>query len=71
MTDHKAKAELIATTGVGGIKAYMIEGLIHATLALAEQQRIGNLIAYLALPESAHERESRAHKEIEDGLGLS
>lgn len=45
MTDHKAKAEHIATTGADGGEAYMIEGLIHATLALVEQQRVANLIA--------------------------
>lgn len=44
---------------------------VHATLALVEQQRIANLLAYMALSDRVLERESDAWSEIEEGLGIA
>ena len=44
---------------------------VHATLALVEQQRIANLLTYIALPMEIHGTESDAWPEINDGLGLT
>lgn len=43
---------------------------VHASLALAEQQRIANLIAYAATNGPAISIHSRALSAIQDGLGL-
>lgn len=58
MTDHKAKAEsFIATELVGGsfdqTRDYIALAQVHATLYLAEQQRIANIIAMVGLNHSA------------------
>lgn len=63
MTDHKERAEHIAGVGADGGVEYMLEGLVHATLHLAEQQRIANLIAYHAAPDYI--------REVHEGLGLA
>lgn len=52
MTDHKAKSELLLeqiATRWGQIDSMLAEAQVHATLALAEQQRIANVIALASL----------------------
>lgn len=61
MTDHKQRAENIVGVGADGGVEYMLEGLVHATLYLAEQQRISNLIAYHAAPDYI--------REVHDAMG--
>lgn len=62
---HMRRAEELAADG------NKQTALVHATLALVEQQRIANLIAYVALPMEVHGTESDAWPEINDGLGLT
>ncbi len=62
--DHRYEAELAASAGKYDIAQY------EATMYAAEQQRIANLIAYMAMPEEAGERESDAWPLITKGLGL-
>jgi len=83
MSDHKAEAESLAAgtkTGYASNATTMATtALVHATLYLAEQQRIANLIAYrtvqmyrngdTATVEQGMFVEHRA--EINEGLGLA
>jgi hypothetical protein len=47
MTDHKKEAiESLDGLGYTGDEAYVGQAQVHATLYLAEQQRIANLIAW-------------------------
>lgn len=51
-----------------------IEAQAHATLCLAEQQRIANLIAYLSIPSGDVQFNARGIAvlvQIEEGLGLA
>lgn len=43
---------------------------VHATLALVEQQRIANLIAFLGTRSPSPETQGRIRDEIRKGLGL-
>lgn len=45
-------------------------GLLSATLALVEQQRIANLIAFLGTRSPSPETQGRIRDEIRKGLGL-
>lgn len=82
MTDHKATAESLIKDSLvressalkqgrtydGGVVPEIAQ--VYATLYLAEQQRIANLIAYMALPDESHERESDTWSLINEGLGI-
>lgn len=48
-----------------------LQALVHATRAVAEQQRIANVIAYRAsLPDSAYDLVGRIDAQIREGMGL-
>ena len=70
MTDHKKEAERSLSIGTFGSTEEdfaLRSGLIHATLYLAEQQRIANLIAYLGDDTPTLEMDVQ----IRAGLGLA
>jgi len=86
MTDHKSRAieldEEARTSGdVDDASVHLRAAQVHATLYLAEQQRIANLIAYYALAFSQEangtvpsqhtlKRLDVASNQIIEGLGL-
>ena len=76
--DHAAEAqrhrEYAESPGPGDptlATNWLLSAQVHATLALVEQQRIANLLTYIALPMEIHGTESDAWPEINDGLGLT
>lgn len=83
MTDHKAEAEKWLDPNVwreakaadNEVPTLVAIGHVHATLYLAEQQRIANLIAlgteYLWGQGSEGDYFMRLRPEIREGLGLS
>lgn len=79
MTDHKAAAEaLMSRVNESGFAIDPEGSLVHATLYLAEQQRIANLIAYGALVTAHNSDFNRSslgvgdlHVQIRDALGIT
>lgn len=76
MSDHKAQAEaLVASELAGGsfdqTRDYIALAQVHATLYLAEQTRIANLIAYRKRNSPLSDERERFDAQIEEGLGLS
>lgn len=84
MSDHKAEAERLleqSSKSTGDPTVWLIAAQASATLYLAEQQRIANLIAYYALVAEQErsgivptaytlQRLNRASNQIIEGLGL-
>lgn len=65
--DHKAKAICLLTTS-----PLTAEAQVHATLYLAEQQRITNLMTYYKkMPATSSTDATVLLSEIREGLGLS
>lgn len=81
--DHaQAARRLVGSLAVGASKEERnTTALIHATLALVEQQRIGNLIAYVAQAQDMPDGEHLSAQELDylgmilaqirEGLGIS
>jgi hypothetical protein len=80
--DHKAEALValaaVSELGLSNDEGYrkqemLTEAQVHATLYLAEQQRIANLIAYANnwYPDSRTEAGDLIHSMIRDGLGIA
>ena len=82
MTDHKKEAiESLDGLGYTGDEAYVGQAQVHATLYLAEQQRIANLIAFVhsiseevgnnVMPDyKVIDKAQEATKQVFEGLGL-
>lgn len=73
--DHAAKAEqIIAETpeqlSSAALSAWFAEAQVHATLALAEQQRVANLIALAGIAGIRQEHRENAVREARVALGL-
>lgn len=84
MSDHKAKAEELlaeavhAKTGSDIESSRQLQALVHATLEVAEQQRIANLIAFMDAEGGPYKdinniegARGLALEQIREGLGLS
>lgn len=78
--DHKEEAEAMMLDGddSGKPTGIQMSALIHATLYLAEQQRIANLIALWTVDETIAESLTRngvnfagVLEQIREGLGLA
>lgn len=73
--DHKVNAEgmMSASRDDGTVSGYQFEALVSATLFLAEQQRVANLIAYAVnhYPDARTATGDEIHCSIRDGLGLA
>jgi hypothetical protein len=66
MTDHKKEAiESLDGLGYTGDEAYVGQAQVHATLYLAEQQRIANLIAYVMLLETQYAESAKNPSEYD------
>jgi hypothetical protein len=66
--DHKAEADQfleLSSKCTGDPTVWLLSAQVHATLALVEQQRIANLIAYLSNPSG-----DAVIVQVEEGLGL-
>ena len=73
MTDHKAGAErLTKLAGEIDSDAAATSAVAHATLYLAEQQRIANVLLYhsTAAQIDFNQLDEEAKKKIREGLGI-
>lgn len=72
--DHAAEArELLAKVGRGlSVEGCVAVAQVHATLALVEQQRVANMIAYYSVDDvvGGGPGSAGALEDIEKGLGL-
>ena len=83
MSDHKAEAERLLPTEISGpvslaAPVMVATAHVHATLYLAEQQRIANLIAFMDAESGPYKEINNieggiaaALAQIREGLGLS
>jgi hypothetical protein len=78
--DHAAKAERLIRLTDGYLERNALQAQVHATLALVEQQRIANLLAFAQVDHDAGdggrlytglEGAMRCRKEASEALGLS
>lgn len=69
-TDHyaEARASLDNAWGLPRDPNLLLDAQVHATLALVEQQRLANLIAWATA--NGHEPIESVKKTIREGLGL-
>jgi len=74
MSDHKAEAEKIATaieTGGRDRHLYVAEAQLHATLYLAQQQRLTALATIWACVDASNAVSEKAWSLIASELGLA